>query len=152
MELFYSNRVFTMSCLASLVMYTATFANVVLVSLYLQYLKGIAPGTTGLVLMAQPLMMVVVSPAAGKLSDRLEPRIIASLGMLVTAVGLASFALLDEMSSISTVVGCLLTTGLGFSLFTSPNANAIMGAVGRGDYGRATAAMAVSPQMAHTVW
>lgn len=142
-ELFYSNRVFTMSCLASLVMYTATFANVVLVSLYLQYLKGIAPGTTGLVLMAQPLMMAVVSPAAGKLSDRLEPRIIASLGMLVTAVGLASFALLDEMSSISTVVGCLLTTGLGFSLFTSPNANAIMGAVGRGDYGRATAAMAV---------
>ncbi|MCZ6664896.1 MAG: MFS transporter [Gammaproteobacteria bacterium] len=142
-ELFYSSRVFTMSCLASLVMYTATFANVVLVSLYLQYLKGIAPGTTGLVLMAQPLMMAVVSPAAGKLSDRLEPRVIASLGMLVTAVGLASFALLDEASSISTVVGCLLITGLGFSLFTSPNANAIMGAVGRGDYGRAAAAMAV---------
>ena len=142
-ELFYSSRVFTMSCLASLVMYTATFANVVLVSLYLQYLKGIAPGTTGLVLMAQPLMMAVVSPAAGKLSDRLEPRVIASLGMLVTAVGLAAFALLDETSSISTVVGCLLITGLGFSLFTSPNANAIMGAVGRGDYGRAAAAMAV---------
>ena len=142
-ELFYSSRVFTMSCLASLVMYTATFANVVLVSLYLQYLKGIAPGTTGLVLMAQPLMMAVVSPAAGKLSDRLEPRVIASLGMLVTAIGLAAFAVLDEASSISTVVGCLLITGLGFSLFTSPNANAIMGAVGRGDYGRAAAAMAV---------
>ncbi len=142
-ELFYSNRVFTMSCLASLVMYTATFANVVLVSLYLQYLKGIAPGTTGLILMAQPLMMAAVSPLAGRLSDRSEPRVIASLGMLVTAIGLASFATLDETSSITTVVGCLLITGLGFSLFTSPNANAIMGAVGRGDYGRAAAAMAV---------
>lgn len=142
-ELFYTNRVFTMSCLAALVMYTTTFANVVLVSLYLQYLKGITPSATGMVMMAQPLMMAVVAPVAGKLSDRTEPRIIASLGMLVTATGLAFFAALDQTSSIATVVGCLLVTGLGFSLFTSPNANAVMGSVKGSDYGRAASALAV---------
>ncbi len=142
-ELFYTNRVFTMSCLAALVMYTATFANVVLVSLYLQYLKGISPGATGMVMMAQPLMMAVVAPVAGKLSDRTEPRIIASLGMIVTAIGLAFFAVLDPTSSIASVVGCLLITGLGFSLFSSPNTNAVMGAVDHRDYGRASSAIAV---------
>lgn len=142
-ELFYTNRVFTMSCLASLVMYTATFANVVLVSLYLQYLKGVSPATTGLVMMAQPLVMTLVSPVAGKLSDRSEPRVIASLGMLLAAAGLAFFSRLDAASPVAAVVACLVLSGVGFSLFTSPNANAIMGAVGRSDYGRAAAATAV---------
>lgn len=142
-ELFYSNRVFLMSCLASLVMYTTTFANVVLVSLYLQYLKGIAPSTAGLIMMAQPAVMALVSPYAGRLSDRIEPRVIASAGMLLTACGLGGFVLLDADSSLVAVVACLLMTGFGFSLFSSPNANAIMASVSRSDYGRTSSAMAV---------
>lgn len=141
--LFYTNRVFLMSCLASLVMYTTTFANVVLVSLYLQYLKGVAPATAGLVLMAQPAVMAVVSPYAGRLSDRVEPRVIATLGMALTGLGLAGFVLLGPLTPLAGVVACLLVTGLGFSLFSSPNANAIMAAVPRSDYGRASSAMAV---------
>jgi len=141
--LFYTNRVFLMSCLASLVMYTTTFANVVLVSLYLQYLKGIPPSTAGLVMMAQPAVMALVSPYAGRLSDRVEPRVIASIGMLLTAVGLGALVLVDADTSLVGVVGCLLMTGFGFSLFSSPNANAIMAAVPRSDYGRTSSAMAV---------
>ncbi len=141
--LFYTNRVFLMSCLASLVMYTTTFANVVLVSLYLQYLKGVDPSTAGLVMMAQPAVMTLVSPWAGRLSDRSEPRVIASLGMLLTAFGLAGFVWLDAASPLAGAVACLALTGLGFSLFSSPNANAIMGAVPRSDYGRAASAMSV---------
>jgi len=142
-ELFYTNRVFTMSCLAALVMYTTTFANLVLISLYLQYLKGMTPSATGMLMMAQPLMMAVVAPISGKLSDRFEPRVIASSGMLVAAIGLGLFSSLEQSSSIAAVVVCLLVTGLGFSLFTSPNTNAVMGSVDSGDYGRAAGALAV---------
>jgi len=142
-ELFYTNRVFTLSCLASLVMYTATFANVMLVSLYLQYLQGVTPATAGMIMMTSPLVMAVLSPLAGKLSDRIEPRVIASLGMAVTTVGLFMLAMLEAASSLALVVGCLMTTGLGFSLFSSPNANAIMSAVDRGAYSRASGAMSV---------
>ena len=88
-ELFYTNRVFTLSCLASLVMYTTTFANVMLVSLYLQYLKDVPPSRAGLIMMTQPLVMAIFSPMAGRLSDRVEPRVIASLGMALTALGLS---------------------------------------------------------------
>ena len=142
-ELFYTNRVFTMSCLASLVMYTATYANVVLVSLYLQYLKDISPATTGLVMMSQPLVMAIFSPLAGRLSDRVEPRAIASIGMATTAFGLMMLGTLDGSSSIALIVVYLITTGFGFSLFSSPNANAMMSSVEGSDYGRASGAVAV---------
>ena len=142
-ELFYTNRVFTLSCLASLVMYTTTFANVMLVSLYLQYLKDVPPSRAGLIMMTQPLVMAIFSPIAGRLSDRVEPRVIASLGMALTALGLAGFALLDAHSALSSTAVCLAICGFGFSLFSSPNVNAIMGAVPPKDYSRASGAMSV---------
>ena len=142
-RLLYSSRVFLMSCLASMVMYTTTFANVVLVSLYLQYLKEFSAAAAGLVLMAQPTVMTVVSPFAGRMSDRSEPRVIASIGMGLTALGLGAFAFLDAQSSLLFAVAALVLSGVGFSLFSSPNANAIMGAVALNDYGRAASTMAV---------
>ncbi len=150
-SLFYANRVFALSCLASVIMYTATFANIVLLSLYLQYLRGLAPATAGLVLMAQPAIMAIFSPWAGKLSDRIEPRIIASIGMFVTATGLYLLATMGAQTPLAVIVVYLMTTGLGFSLFSSPNANAIMGAVDRRYYGIAgssVATMRVLGQMA----
>lgn len=149
--LFYTNRVFTLSCIASLVMYAATFANIVLMSLYLQYLRGFEPSEAGLVLMAQPLVMAIVSPYAGKLSDRIEPRVIASSGMAITALGLYCLSSIEPTTPLVLVISYLMTTGLGFSLFSSPNANAIMGAVEPRFYGIAgssVATMRVIGQMA----
>src|SRR5690606_32856459 len=80
MRLFFTNRVFTLSCGASLIMYSATYANVVLISLFLRYLKGISASQAGMIMMVQPLTMAVLSPLAGRLSDRLEPRLLASVG------------------------------------------------------------------------
>ena len=142
-ELFYTNRVFTLSCLAALVMYTTTFANVLLVSLYLQYLKGVPPSRAGVIMMTQPLVMALISPFAGRLSDQVEPRVIASLGMAVTACGLVALALLDAASPLHSTVASLAVCGFGFSLFSSPNVNAIMGAVDRSAYSRASGAMSV---------
>ena len=141
-SLFYANRVFTMSCLASVIMYTATFANIVLVSLYLQYLRGMTPAYAGFVLMAQPFVMACVSPYAGKLSDRVEPRVISSIGMGLTSLGLLLLASIGDATYIGLIVIYLAVTGLGFSLFSSPNANAIMGAVGTHHYGIAASSVA----------
>jgi EmrB/QacA subfamily drug resistance transporter len=128
-KLFYTNRVFTLSCLAAMIIYTATFANVVLVSLYLQYLKGLQAGAAGLFMMVQPLTMAVLSPFTGRLSDRVEPRILVSAGMAVTATGLIMLSMMDGVASLHYLAGALVIVGIGFSLFSSPNSNAIMGAV-----------------------
>lgn len=141
-RLFFTNRVFTLSCLASLIMYTATYANVVLIGLYLQYLKDISATNAGLFMMIQPLTMAIFSSFIGKLSDRVEPRIIASSGMSVTIVGLIMLAFMDGQSNYHYLIAALIITGLGFSLFSSPNANAIMSAVEKRFYGTAAGSIA----------
>ena len=70
--------------------YAATFAVTFLVSLYLQYIKGLSPQAAGMIIVAQPIMMATFSPLAGKWSDHIEPRKIASFGMGLTAPGTVS--------------------------------------------------------------
>jgi MFS family permease len=140
-RLFLKNRVFAFSNAAALINYSATSAVAFLLSLYLQYIKGMSPQQAGLILIAQPIVMTVFSPLAGKLSDRIEPRIVASSGMAITSVGLFFFILLGASTSLLFIVLCLLALGFGFALFSSPNTNAVMCSVDRRSYGVASSTL-----------
>jgi len=140
-ELFRHNRVFTLSNLAALINYSATTAVGFLLSLYLQYIRGLPPQTAGLVLVAQPVMQAVFSPAAGRLSDRVESRIVASVGMAITATGLTTLIFLGPNTPLVHVIGSLVLLGFGFALFSSPNTNAVMSSVERRYYGVASATL-----------
>jgi EmrB/QacA subfamily drug resistance transporter len=137
-DLFYHNRTFAFSSLAALINYSATFAVTFMLSLYLQYIKGLTSQTAGLVLMAQPIVMAVFSPLAGMLSDRIQPRKIASLGMAMTVTGLFCLTFLEFTTSIAFIVAVLILLGFGFGLFSSPNMNAIMSSVDKKYYGIAS--------------
>jgi MFS family permease len=128
-DIYGRKKIFTFSSLAALINYSATFALTFLLSLYLQYIKGIPPQYAGSILIAQPIVMAVFSPLAGRLSDRIEPRLMASAGMLITAIGLFSFVFIGAGTSKVLIVLTLAFLGFGFSLFSSPNMNAIMGSV-----------------------
>ncbi|MBL0714109.1 MAG: MFS transporter [Desulfosarcina sp.] len=142
-RLFFSNRVFAFSSLAALIHYGATFAVTFLLSLYLQYIQGLPPRNAGMVLMIQPVIMALISPLAGRLSDRLEPRWIATAGMTLTAAGLGILAFaIDTGPSLVLIVGLLGLLGLGFALFSSPNMNAIMSSIDKRYYGIASGAVA----------
>jgi MFS family permease len=141
-RIFQRNAVFALSNLAALVNYSATAGSGFLLSLYLQYAKGLDPRGAGLVLVAQPVVMALLSPLAGRLSDRVEPRVVASLGMAFTAVGLFTLVFLNEETSLWIIVGTLMLLGLGFALFSSPNTNAVMSAVERRYYGVASGTLA----------
>jgi MFS family permease len=140
-SLFRGNRVFAFSNLAALVNYSSTSAVGFLMSLYLQYVKGLSSVQAGLVLIAQPAVMCLLSPFAGRLSDRIESRTVASIGMGVTVVALVAFATLDAASGVPRVVAALAVLGFGLGLFSSPNTNAIMGSVERRSYGVASATL-----------
>jgi EmrB/QacA subfamily drug resistance transporter len=134
-RLFRRNRAFALSNLAALINYSATFGVGFLMSLYLQYIKGMTPRQAGLVLIAQPVMQALFSPLTGRLSDRVEPRIVASAGMGLTAIGLVSLTQIESATPIARIVVSLVLLGLGFALFSSPNINAIMSSVERRFYG-----------------
>ena len=86
--LFRGNRAFALSNLAALINYSAIFAISFFLSLYLQYIKKLDPETAGGILVCQPVVMAICSPFAGRLSDRIEPRVVASMGMALGALGL----------------------------------------------------------------
>jgi len=137
-NLFRTNKVFTLSNIAALIHYSATFAIGFLLSLYLQHIKGLSPQNTGIVLISQPLVQAVFSPIAGRMSDRVEPRIVASTGMSITAVGLFLLVFLDAGTGMWFIVSALALLGFGFALFSSPNSNAIMSSVENRLYGVAS--------------
>ena len=135
MDLFFHNPAFAFSNLAALINYSATFAVTFLLSLYLQYIKGFTPQHAGMVLISQPVVMAIFSPFAGRLSDKIEPRIVASLGMGFTAAGLILFTFVDRDTHLGFIVSGLMMLGFGFALFSSPNTNAVMSSIEKRFYG-----------------
>ena len=127
--LFKGNRTFSFSNLAALIHYSATFAVTFLLSLYLQYAKSFDAQMAGLILISQPITMALFSPFAGKLSDKIEPRIISTLGMLITCSMLLMLSFIQQDTSVIYIITCLLILGFGYALFSSPNMNAIMSSV-----------------------
>lgn len=142
--MFRNNTAFAFSNLAALINYSATFATTLLMSLYLQYIKGFSAHRAGLFLIFAPLVQALISPFAGRLSDRFEPRLIASVGMTLTVVALALLSHLSRETSLTFLVICLLIFGLGFALFSSPNTNAVISAVESKFYGVASATLATA--------
>ncbi len=135
----FKNITFGFSSLAALINYSATFAVVFLLSLYLQYIKSLDPQFAGIILVAQPVIMAITAPVAGRLSDKFSPGLIASIGMAITAISLFCFIFLDSSSSLEFIIMVLLVLGFGLGLFSSPNTNAIMGSVKKRFYGIASA-------------
>jgi EmrB/QacA subfamily drug resistance transporter len=135
------NKPFAFSNLATLINYSATFALSFVLSLYLQTVVGIDTAASGLILLVQPILMAVLSPVTGTLSDRISPAILASLGMGISALGLFFFVFLTTQTPLVLIILNLAFIGIGFALFASPNTNAVMGSVDRSLYGVASSIM-----------
>ena len=146
-RLFRNNMVFTLSNLAALISYSATYAVSFLLSLYLQYIKGLDPQDAGLVLVAAPVMQAIFSPFAGRLSDKIEPRIVASAGMGLTVIGLIFFIFLNQTTSLWFIILGLIVLGSGFALFSSPNTNAVMSSADKKFYGVAAGTISTMRQI-----
>jgi EmrB/QacA subfamily drug resistance transporter len=130
-SLFRANPVFAFSSVAALIHYSATFAVTFVLSLYLQSVRGLSARDAGLILIAQPIMMALFSRTAGKLSDRIEPRLLASFGMGITTLGVFLLSFLGPSTPSGLVVAVLLLLGFGFAFFSSPNSNAVMSSLER---------------------
>lgn len=150
MKLF-RNKIFGFSSLAALINYMATFAVVFFLSLYLQYIKGFDASEAGIILISQPVVMAILAPISGKLSDKYEPRIIATIGMGLSTLGLAQFIFLGTNTDIIFIISGLVVLGAGFGLFSSPNTNAIMGSVERRFMGIASATVSTMRLIGQTL-
>ncbi|MDR1726512.1 MAG: MFS transporter [Acidobacteriota bacterium] len=151
MRVFRGNLNFLLSNLAALFNYAATFAVGYLLSLYLQLVRGWSADQTGIILICQPLVQTVVSPFAGRLSDRKSPYMLASFGMGCCAAALLSFILVGGDTPVWRIVAGLAVVGFGFGVFSSPNANAIMSSVEPRDFGVASSIQSTARSLGQVI-
>ena len=138
LHLFTGNRLFAFSNVAGVVNYIATYSVAFLLSLYLQAIRGMSARDAGLLLVSQPLVQGVFTLCFGKLSDWIQPRLVASAGMALAAVTLLFFSFLSAETSLVSIVSVLALLGLSFALFAVPNANALMASVDSRAFGVAS--------------
>ncbi len=149
-KLFFENRKFAFSNLATLISYMGLFAVAFLLSLYLQFIKGLDPNTTGLIIVVQTVFMVIMTPIAGRLSDRFDSGKLASLGMGIITIGLLIFATINAQTSIYVILLGLAILGIGVGIFSAPNTHAIMGSVERKYFSLASATVSTMRLLGQT--
>jgi MFS family permease len=136
LDLLRKNRVFASANAAVLIAYVGVFGVTTLTAVYLEIVQGRSAQEAGLLLLAQPVVMAVLSPFTGRLSDRVGSRGLAALGLMVITGGMVQLAFTS--TSTGRVLLALATVGLGMALFSSPNISAIMGSVERSQLGLAS--------------
>ena len=131
LDLLVHNRLFATANLAALLNYMAMYAVTVLTAIFLTVVQGRSASLTGLIILSQPLLMAVLSPFSGHLSDRIGSRVLTSGGMGLVALGMALLGSLPQDAATLRVVASLVVVGLGMAAFSAPNTSAIMGSVRR---------------------
>jgi len=123
--------VFSLSMITSICSFAAQTMAFVALPFYFEQTLGRSATQTGLLLTPWPLMTALIAPMAGRLSDKVSPERISSLGLIFLGGGLASLCWLGEAPSFFAISWRLAICGLGFGLFQSPNNRVIMGSAPR---------------------
>jgi EmrB/QacA subfamily drug resistance transporter len=125
----FKNRLFAAASAASFLNGLARFALMFLFVFYYQGAQSNSPIEAGIKLIPLALGMLIASPIAGIYADRHGSRALASIGMLVSAAGLAGMTTLEVHSAYWESGLWLLIVGVGSGMFNSPNTAAMMGVV-----------------------
>lgn len=101
----------------------------ILLVFYFQGIKSIDPIMAGILLTPMAVSMFVVSPISGVLSDKYGSKVLSSLGLFISAVGLFGLIRISANTSNLELIVWMVIIGAGSGLFFSPNTNSIMGSV-----------------------
>ena len=150
--LFKNNKALTLSAASTFINNGATFGVTLMMSLYLQYIQGFSVKDAGFILLVQPALQAILSPLAGRIATKHPPRVVASLGMAVSAVGLIILIFFNQNTHVAYIILSSAILGAGCAFFASPNTTAIMGSVEKEYYGIASATLATTRQVGMTVF
>ena len=123
----FRNHIFAATTTSAFLNYASVYSVVFVIPFLLVQARGLNMQEAGLVLSAQPLVMAVVAPISGALSDRIGTRGPATLGMATLAAGLLLLAWASKAAPLGGLAAALGVVGLGVGIFVSPNNSALMG-------------------------
>lgn len=131
----FKNAMFALGVAAASTSFLGVYSMFFLMPFYLQGVLGYSPGAAGLIMALFPLVMIIVGPISGRLSDRYGTRAFKVAGMCLTAAGLLLFSRLTDTSSLALLMPGMIAIGLGLGLFGSPNVSSILSTVAPSRYG-----------------
>ncbi len=147
----FKNKKFTSSNIAALCSYLAIMVVTTILNYHFQYVRGWDAQMSGLILIITPIIMAIMAPNSGKLSDKVHPQKLAAAGMAIAAIALAILTFLTNSTPIYIVVLAMILQGIGMGLFSSPNMNAIMSSVPPKDAPTASASQATMRTIGQTM-
>ena len=147
----FKNTKFTSSNIAALCSYLAIMVVTTILNYHFQYVRGWNAQLAGLILIVTPIIMAIIAPNSGKLSDRIHPQKLAAIGMAIATVALLILTFLTNETPVYVVVVAMILQGIGMGLFSSPNMNAIMSSVPPKDAPTASASQATMRTIGQTM-
>ena len=130
--------------ITSALSFGSLFVVLILMPFYLDYIKGMAPDYIGLTMMAVPVTLVIVSPTAGVLFDRIGSRYLTTLGLGLCVVALFLLARLSSDSTLADICWRLALVGMGQSIFLAPNTASLLSRIRDADAGVTSGLLATS--------
>ncbi|MCQ2970552.1 Major Facilitator Superfamily protein [Methanobrevibacter gottschalkii] len=147
----FKNKKFTSSNIAALCSYLAIMVVTTILNYHLQYVRGWDAQMSGMILIITPIIMAIMAPNAGKLSDKIHPQKLAATGMAIATIALGILTFLNGETPIYFVIIAMILQGIGMGLFSSPNMNAIMSSVPPKDAPTASASQATMRTIGQTM-
>ncbi len=143
----FRNRPFAAANISALISFVAMFSVILLMPFFLEKELGYSPQKVGIVFISVPLVMSVVAPMSGWLSDRTNSYILSSIGLGIASVSILSLGFLSSESGFIDVVLRLALLGLGMGLFQAPNNSIIMGSLPKEQLGIAAGTLGTMRNM-----
>jgi len=131
----FKNSLFSISIICAFISFTAIGASNIILPFYFQDVLKLSPAATGLFMMVSPVVLSIVAPISGYMSDKVGSEILTLIGLSFTSVGLFLISSLNEKSSLIILVVYIVVMTLGNGMFQSPNNSLVMSTVPKNKLG-----------------
>lgn len=131
----FKNTLFSLSIFCAFISFVAINCSNIIIPFYLQYVMKQTPSASGIFMMASPIILAVVAPMSGYLSDKIGSEVLTFIGLIGTSLGLLLMSTLNENSNLILLVVFISIISLGNGMFQSPNNSLVMSTVPKSKLG-----------------
>jgi EmrB/QacA subfamily drug resistance transporter len=134
----FRSKVLVASTFAAFLQALASYAVIFLIIIYLQGPRGLSPLNASILLIPGYVLGGIAAPFAGRFSDKLGARVVATIGLSLQIVGIFVYSGMTTNSSLFLVIFGAILNGTGTSIFYPANTSAVMASTSKKAYGIAS--------------
>jgi EmrB/QacA subfamily drug resistance transporter len=131
----FNNTLFSLSIFCAFISFVAISCSNIILPFYLQYVMKLSPSLTGILMMVSPIILAVVAPMSGYMSDRVGSEVLTFLGLIGTSLGLFLMSALNQYSHLGALITFIAIMTMGNGMFQSPNNSLVMSTVDKQNLG-----------------